>query len=229
MTKQQDQIAVVDLGMGNIRSVVRALGEAADEARVSVEIVVTNDPVTIRASSKIVVPGQGAFRDACHALDGVLGETLRDEIRSGKPYFGICLGLQVLFESSEEAPGLKGLGLLQGHVRHIGSGIDLNHDEHADVKVPHMGWNQLNAAQHSSSNTLADALRGEPWFYFVHSFHAVPADQQQIAATCTHGPIEIVAAVAHNNIWAVQFHPEKSDRAGRVLLMRYLLSNPVRS
>lgn len=192
---------VVDTGLGNLESVVRALRRAGAEATVS------RDPSAIAKADALVVPGQGAFRDCTRALDAGLGEALREAIARGTRYLGICLGLQILFRSSEEAPGCAGLGVFAGRVVKLRG--------RPGLKVPHVGWN------------LAEPARPSPWleapehFYFVHSYVAAPDDASLTLATTTHGE-RFVSAIAKDNVLAVQFHPEKSQRAGLALLERFL-------
>ncbi len=205
------RIAVVDLGMGNLRSVERALHAAVP----GVVVAVTADPAVIADAHTVVVPGQGAFGDCAVALSrdgGALGRTLRAHIDAGRPYVGICLGLQVLFEGSEEAPGRAGLGVFGGRVRRFHEGM--RDADGALVKIPHMGWNEAVATPAGEGRLPA---RG--WFYFVHSYHVVPDDPRVVAATTTHGEA-FVSAVARENVLGVQFHPEKSQRAGLELLAR---------
>lgn len=209
------RLVIVDLGMGNLRSVERALLQAASDCNVSVDVFRSNRPDEILSADKIIVPGQGAFRDCAAALEAGLAEPLRQGIRIGKPYFGICLGLQVLFESSEEAPGAKGLGAFQGEVKKLHPGTAPEH-----VKIPHIGWNQLEIRDRAG---IFRAFGQEsPYFYFVHSYHAVPKDPTLIVATATHGPNLITAAVCRENVLGVQFHPEKSQTAGLTLLSAFL-------
>jgi len=202
-------IVVVDLGLGNLHSVEKAVARAAGHAPV-----VTRDADLIERADKLVVPGQGAFRDGAAALarDG-LGEALRTAIAMGKPYLGICLGLQLLLETSEEAPGAQGLGVFAGAVRKIPD--DLVH-EGRRLKVPHMGWNQTHVLRADTG------IPEGAWFYFVHSYHAVPADPRVVAATSSYGCLEITAALADGPLLATQFHPEKSQEAGLALLETFL-------
>jgi glutamine amidotransferase len=203
------EIAIVDLGLGNLHSVEKAVARAAGHAPI-----VTRDPDVIRRADKLVVPGQGAFRDGAAALqrDG-LGELLREAIKSGKPYLGICLGLQLLLDSSEEAPGARGLGVFSGAVRKIPG--DLVH-EGRRLKVPHMGWNQAHVLRDDSG------IPQGAWFYFVHSYHAMPDDPRVVAATSSYGCLEVTAALAEGPLLATQFHPEKSQAAGLTLLETFL-------
>jgi imidazole glycerol-phosphate synthase subunit HisH len=194
-------VVVVDTGLGNIASVVRALGRCGGAP------VVSREPELVGRAGALVVPGQGAFRDCARALDGALGRAVREAITRGTPYLGICLGLQILFSSSDEAPGCAGLGVFPGHVARLAGG--------PGIKVPHVGWNLV-------TSTRTSLLLDKPeHFYFVHSYVVVPDDPTVIVATTTHGE-RFVSAVARDNVTAVQFHPEKSQRAGLALLERWL-------
>ena len=207
------RIAVVDYGMGNLQSVVQALRAAAPEGA---EITRTSSPEVVRAADRLVVPGQGGFRDAAARLaqDG-LGESVLEQIRAGAPYLGICLGLQLLFETSEEAPGAVGFGLFKGAVRRLEGG--------PDVKIPHMGWNELEIQ--NGGHPLLEAAGGAgAYVYFVHSFHAAATEAGVVKATVRHGSNVVTAAVARDNVVATQFHPEKSQAAGQALLRRFLSS-----
>jgi glutamine amidotransferase len=206
-------IAVVDAGLGNLRSVARALEAAGGDVRV------VSSPAAVADAARLVVPGQGAFGDGAAALgaDAPLGRAVRDAIAAGKPYLGICLGLQILFASSEESPAGAGLGLFAGRVRRLPSGV--LDDDGRRLKVPHVGWARL--AVRGFHPLFADP-RGEPWFYFVHSYHAVPDDERMIAAVAPYGPLPLTAAVARDNVVGVQFHPEKSQGAGLELLRAFV-------
>lgn len=207
------RVAVVDYGMGNLQSVVQALRAAAPDGT---EVVRTDSPEAVRSADRLVVPGQGGFRDASARLaQGGLGESVLEKMRAGSPYLGICLGLQILFESSEEAPGAAGFGWFKGSVDKLVGG--------PDVKIPHMGWNALELR--SGGHTLLDAAGGpNSYVYFVHSFHAVPTEPGVVKATVQHGQNVVTAAVARDNVVATQFHPEKSQAAGIALLRRFLTS-----
>jgi glutamine amidotransferase len=205
------RIGICDVGLGNLRSVERALLRAAGSR--AVEVVITRDPDALRRADKLVVPGQGGFRDCAEALAAGLGEVIRAHVAAGKPYFGICLGLQVLFETSEEAPGAKGLGLFAGKVVRLAGGTDPLTG--AALKIPHLGWNR------------AEPRRPSPWlaapthFYFVHTFAAAPADPSIVLATTEYGA-PFVSAIAKDNVTACQFHPEKSQSAGLAVLERFV-------
>jgi glutamine amidotransferase len=191
-------IAILDACSGNLRSVERAL------VHVGADVRVTRDPDVVRKADKIVVPGQGAFGVFMRGLaEHGLGEALREAIAGGKPYLGICLGLQVLFEHSEEGD-CAGLGLLRGRVTRLVPG-----DPH--LKIPHMGWNQVRARR--AVNGIDDGA----YVYFVHSYRAAPADESIIALEADHG-VTFCAAIATENLFACQFHPEKSQAVGLRLL-----------
>jgi glutamine amidotransferase len=212
------RITVCDVGLGNLRSVERALREASRAHSVAVDVEVTRDPARLRAADKLVMPGQGAFGDCARALVGGLGDAVREHVAAGRPYLGICLGLQVLFGTSEEAPGCAGLGLLEGHVEKLQAGIDPSTG--TPRKIPHVGWNVAEPAP-DHRGLLPE---GAPLhFYFVHSYVVVPREARVVAATTDYGA-RFVSAVAYDNVFACQFHPEKSQRAGLALLERFVAS-----
>lgn len=207
------QVIVVDTGHANLRSVEKSLELAGRELETTVHVQRSARPEELARADKIVVPGQGGFRHCVEALSGPLAEVLREKIRAGTWYLGICLGLQALFESSEEAADVPGLGFLPGAVKRL--------EAAPDIKIPHMGWNQLELA--SGGHPVLEAAGGDgSWFYFVHSFHALPADPTLIKATASYGPNRVTAAVARDNLVATQFHPEKSQKAGHQLLTAFL-------
>jgi len=209
-------IALVDAGLGNLRSVERAL-QAASDGREEVRLVAGAQGV--RDAARVVVPGQGAFGEAAAALrpDAPLGSALVDAIKSGKPYLGICLGLQVLFVSSEESPGHPGLGVFPGRVRKLPA--NMRDDSGRRLKVPHVGWAPIAVRGYHPVFTMPS---GDAWFYFVHSFHAVPEEDKLIVAITTFGDDPLTAAVARDNVIGVQFHPEKSQEAGMELLRSFV-------
>ena len=207
------KVAIVDLGMGNLRSVQRALEQAARDAGVACEVEITAQAEGIARADQVVMPGQGAFRDCAAALAGGVGDALREQIAKGTPYLGICLGLQALFETSDEAPGAPGLGIFRGAVRLLRGS--------ADAKIPHMGWNQLEIVR-PGAGALAAFEADPPFVYFVHSYHAEPEDSSIVAAVTRHGPTRITAAIQRGNVLATQFHPEKSQAAGLRLLSAFL-------
>jgi glutamine amidotransferase len=203
------RIAVADTGSGNLRSVEKAL------ARAGADVIVTADADVVAAADKLVVPGQGAFGGCIAGLardGGALGDAVVAGIRAGKPYLGICLGLQVLFEGSEEDPGCRGLGILPGRVRRFG--------ERPGLKIPHMGWNGTSRRAAGAANVLRNVPDGT-YFYFVHSYFAVPDRAEDIALETEHGA-PFCAAVARDNLFACQFHPEKSQDAGLALLTAFV-------
>ncbi|WP_438029362.1 imidazole glycerol phosphate synthase subunit HisH [Sorangium sp. So ce233] len=220
-------IALVDFGMGNLRSVERALLQAAGEAGAPCAVTRTGDPELIARADKVVVPGQGAFRDCAAALATGLGDALREQIRKGTPYLGICLGMQALLDASEEAEGARGLGVFPGVVKRLtpamnGAEAEARAGEPwAGIKIPHMGWNRI-AITREVEGPLRAFAGENPFVYFVHSYHAVPDDPTLIAATTQHGPHRITAALERDNVTATQFHPEKSQETGLRLLVRFL-------
>jgi glutamine amidotransferase len=196
-------IGVVDYGSGNLRSVGRAL-EAAG-ARTGL----ISKPAGLEGVDAVVVPGVGAFGDCASNLRATgLWEPLREWIGSGRPYLGICLGYQLLFESSEESPGVAGLGALPGRVLRFSGG---------GLKVPHMGWNTLTGLR----GPLYRGLPEETAVYFVHSFYPVPEETSLASATCEYG-VRFAAGVSRGALHATQFHPEKSQAAGLAILRNFL-------
>lgn len=197
----KNEIVIIDYGMGNLHSVSKAV-----EAVGAVPIV-TAEKRVIAAAEKIILPGVGAFGDCMKNLQvtGLVPELIK-HIKSGKGFLGICLGMQLLFESSEESPGVAGLGIFKGAVKRLTT----------EYKVPHMGWNRLKLKAASPLTAAADGS----YVYFVHSFHAVPEDSNIITAVCDYGT-EITAAVGRDNIQALQFHPEKSGEVGLKMLQAF--------
>ena len=197
-------IAIIDYDAGNMKSVEKAFQYLNEDA------VITRDRKAILEADRVVLPGVGAFGDAMERLHSYdLVETIQDAVKSGKPFFGICLGLQLLFDSSEETPGVKGLGLLPGEILRIPAAEGL--------KIPHMGWNKLELR---SPSPLLEGAEGE-YVYFVHSFHAEPEDRSIITSVCDYG-MEVTASVGRGNVQAFQFHPEKSSRVGMRLLKNFV-------
>ncbi len=204
-------IAVVDYGMGNLRSVAKALAHVAPAARV----VVSADPAVIRAASRVVLPGQSAMPDCMRMLDASgLREAVLEAVAS-KPFLGICLGVQMLFARSAEGP-TDCLGVLPGEVLRFDDAALAAAPERC--KVPHMGWNRVDLAlSHPLWAGIADGSR----FYFAHSYYPAPSDRSMVAAT-TRYPSAFTCAIARDNIFATQFHPEKSHRAGLTLLSNFV-------
>jgi imidazole glycerol-phosphate synthase subunit HisH len=210
-----DTIAIVDSGSGNLHSVEKALARAGGRP------IVTADPEVVRRAAKVVVPGQGAFADCVRALrarglDGAIAEV----VAAGRPYLGICLGLQILFDDSEEHGPVAGLGLLRGRVRRftpIGAGGERR-------KVPHIGWNTLAAPRDrpdAPADPLLAGLGDDAFVYFIHSYYAAPADPAVVALECDYGG-RFCAAVRADNLFACQFHPEKSQAVGLRLLENFV-------
>jgi len=203
------RIAVVDYGAGNLRSVSRAL------ARSGLAPEVTTDPVAVREADGVVLPGVGAFRDAVARLSANgLDKAVRDSIEAGRPYLGLCLGLQLLFEESEEHGATPGFGLLAGRVERFPAPGEPG----APARVPHIGWNDV---RFSGDHALTRQLPPSDTYYFVHSYRAVPRDAAIVAGVVDYGA-PFAAAVAIDNVFAVQFHPEKSQAAGRRVLDAFL-------
>jgi len=208
-------IAVVDYGMGNLRSVHQAVRKVAPNAAVSV----TDDAKVIVSAGRVVFPGQGAMPDCMRELDARgLRQAVLDAARN-KPFLGICIGLQMLFEHSAEG-NVPGLAVLPGEV--VRFAHDLKDAQGNKLKVPHMGWNQV----HHGNHVLWDGIAQDARFYFVHSFYVQPRDTKLIQATSDY-PQPFVCAAARDNLFAVQFHPEKSAAAGLKLLQNFVNWNPV--
>jgi glutamine amidotransferase len=197
-------IAIIDYGMGNLRSVQKALEAVGQPA------LVTSDPDRVRAADKVVLPGVGAFADAIAELRRTgLGEAFVAAVAAGKPCLGVCLGLQLLFDASEEDGLHEGLGLLPGRVVRFASA--------PGIKVPHMGWNTLRVLR---PVPLLKGLGPDPAVYFVHSYYAVPEDPGDVAAEADH-PHPFAALVWRDNLMACQFHPEKSQGVGLAMYANF--------
>lgn len=199
-------ICVIDYGMGNLRSVSKAL------EKMGAEVVIGSQPSDLSRADKLVLPGVGAFGNACKELQRrELFEPVRDFILKKKPFLGICLGLQLLFEESEESPGQRGLGIFRGKVRRFQS---------SSVKIPHMGWNQMTFRK--KDTPLFKNIADGSFFYFVHSYYTVPEDTTIVAGECDHGQEGFAAFVGEGKTWASQFHPEKSQETGLQILKNFL-------
>ena len=214
-------IVLIDYGVGNLYSVAKAAAYVGGDVKIS------GDAADIKRADKIILPGVGAFGDCMKnfAATGLI-PTIKAEIFSGKPILGICVGLQILFASSEESPGVDGLNIFGGRVKKICAG---------NLKIPHMGWNAVSMrnaqcvmrngkaisnAQCAMRN-LFKGIKNDSYFYFVHSYHAAPDDKKIIAATTTYGE-EVTAAIEFENIFATQFHPEKSGDVGLQVLKNFV-------
>ena len=208
-------IAIVDYGMGNLRSVYQAVRKVAPNAAVSV----TDDAKVIAGAGRVIFPGQGAMPDCMRELDARgLRQAVLDAAHN-KPFLGICIGLQMLFDHSAEG-NVPGLGVLSGEV--VRFEFDLKDKQGNKIKVPHMGWNQVLHGNHAMWNGVDQNAR----FYFVHSYYVQPRDASVVQATSDY-PQAFVCAVARDNLFAVQFHPEKSAAAGLRLLQNFINWNPV--
>ena len=204
-------IAVIDYGMGNLHSIVKALQLVSSDA----EVVCTADADIIQQADRVVFPGVGAIRDCMLALEQTgLADIIKQTVQT-KPVLGICLGMQALLTDSEENNHTACLGILPGHVLHFSTGLK---DKAGNkLKIPHMGWNQV----HQTPHPLWENIPQNSRFYFVHSFYAAPDDASIIAATADY-PTPFACALARDNIFAVQFHPEKSQTVGLQLLENFL-------
>ena len=197
-------ITILDYGEGNIRNVERAF------QTLNQDVLVRNSVNYIEKATILVVPGQGAFKQAMSQLKKLnLIDPIKNHINAGKKFLGICLGFQILFESSEEHGNIKGLGILPGHFKKI---------ESASLKVPHMGWNQVNIQNQSK---LYKDIKNDSYVYFVHSYYVTNSDERIIAST-TNYEQSFISAIQKNNLWATQFHPEKSGDIGLNILKNFL-------
>ncbi|OPY74434.1 MAG: Imidazole glycerol phosphate synthase subunit HisH 1 [Syntrophorhabdus sp. PtaU1.Bin058] len=195
-------IAIVDYGMGNLKSVTNAF------KKLGADVEITNEKEAIGSAGAVVLPGVGAFGKCIENLEKLdLLAFLRKIILEGKPYLGICLGMQILFEKSEEAPGVKGMGIIKGSVPKF----------KGQIKVPHMGWNSIEIVKETP--ILKGIASGEH-FYFVHSYYCLP--EEDVTATKTPYGGDFASSVLKNNVFACQFHPEKSQRVGQVLLKNFI-------
>lgn len=209
---KQQTVAVIDYGMGNLHSVKSALEYVAPEQNV----IVTSDPAVVAAADRVVFPGVGAIRDCMTEIKRLGFDTLlREQVATGKPVLGICVGMQALMDHSEENKGIDCISILPGQVKFFGE-----HHKDAEgnaLKVPHMGWNQV----HHNNHPLWANIPQDARFYFVHSFYIRAKEAALVTATCNYG-VEFHAALTRNNLFAVQFHPEKSHTAGLQLLKNFL-------
>jgi len=197
-------IAIIDYGMGNLRSVQKGFEKVGHAATI------TSDPAEIRAAERVILPGVGAFEDAMHELrDRGLIDVVRAAANSGRPFLGICLGLQLLFDVSFEGGEHEGLGILPGQV--------VRFPARTGIKVPHMGWNQLSIRRPAP---LFAGLSADPFMYFVHSYYVVPREESVISAEANY-PEPFTAAVWRENLFATQFHPEKSQEQGLRILRNF--------
>jgi imidazole glycerol-phosphate synthase subunit HisH len=211
-------IAIIDYGMGNLRSVAKAVEHVAPGC----SIVVPSDPKEVAAASRVIFPGQGAMPDCMRELEA---RGVREAVvaaAASKPFLGICIGEQMLFAHSEEGD-VPGLGILPGEVVRFPEAASMKTPDGGHLKVPHMGWNEV--AQIDPAHPMWAGIDDGERFYFVHSYYVVPADPAAGAAETTYG-LRFTSAVGRDNIFAVQFHPEKSARAGLQLLSNFVRWNP---
>ncbi len=198
-------IGIIDYDAGNLKSVEKALTALGEKS------IVTKDRDELMACDKAILPGVGAFGDAMHHIEQLgLTSVIREFAASGKPFLGICLGLQLLFERSEESPGVEGLGILEGEILKI--------PDTEGLKIPHIGWNSL---EFPREGRLFATLPQESYVYFVHSYYLKAKDPSIVTATCEYG-CHIHASVEKGNIFACQFHPEKSGDVGAVILRNFI-------
>ena len=201
-------VAIIDYGAGNLRSISKAI------ARLGLECAVTDDPGSIEAAGAVVLPGVGAFGAAARRLkDTGADQALLKAVETGRPILGICLGMQLLFEESEESPGVPGLGVLGGRVERLRGGM----------RVPHLGWNTADdACGPLFAGIVEEGAAGRgPWFYFAHSYVVRPADRSIVSSTTEHGE-RFPSSIRSRNVFGVQFHPEKSGSTGLRLLLNFL-------
>ena len=209
-------IAIIDYGMGNLHSIAKAVEHVAGDDRVWVSA----DPDTIRRADRVIFPGVGAIRDCMAELHRLGLDELLREVARDKPLLGVCLGMQALLDHSEENGGVDGLGLIPGQVRRFPEGLT-DPASGVRLKIPHMGWNQVHrTAPHPLWKDIPDGSR----FYFVHSYYATPADPAHLVGRTEYG-LGFAAAVARENLFAVQCHPEKSQHAGLQLLANFVRWN----
>lgn len=206
------RVAVIDYGMGNLRSVSKALEAVSHQ---QAEVIVSSDPDTILSASHILFPGVGAIRDCIAELKRLSLDQVVIEAAGTKPFLGICLGMQALLSHSEENKGINALGVIPGEVKRFNKLVAADGEK---LKVPHMGWNEVHQ---TCDHPLWKNIEQDSRFYFVHSYYVSPADPAVIAATSSY-PDEFAAALYQNNVFAAQFHPEKSQRAGLQLLENFV-------
>lgn len=201
--------AIIDYDAGNIKSVEKALLHLEEEA------VITRDKDVLLSADRVILPGVGAFGDAMRKIRSYgLEEVIREIVQRGTPFLGICLGLQLLFERSEESIGVKGLGVLQGEILRI--------PDEPDLKIPHIGWNSL---KFPNEGRLFSNLKEDSYVYFVHSYYLRAADEKIVMASTQYGSTLIHASVEKGNVFACQFHPEKSSDVGLQILKNFIAMN----
>lgn len=205
LRQENNMIAILDYDAGNIKSVEKALNYLGQEA------VITRDRDIILSSDKVILPGVGSFGDAMDKIrDYKLDNVIYDVVDMGKPFLGICLGLQLLYKTSEESPKATGLGILDGEIKRI--------PDAPGLKIPQIGWNSLNITEGAK---LFKGIEGNPYVYFVHSYYLKAANIADVAATTDYS-VNIHASVEHGNVFACQFHPEKSSTVGLKILENFI-------
>ncbi len=213
-----NRVAVIDYGMGNLHSVAKALEHVSDQA----EVIVTAEAEKILQADRVVLPGVGAIRDCMAEIQRLdLDQVVREVADSGRPLLGVCVGMQAMLDFSEENGGTDCLGLFPGRVEYFGEDL---HDAQTGekLKIPHMGWNQV---QQQAAHPLWEGIAQDARFYFVHSYFVHPAEEGQISATTEYGR-RFSVALAKDNVFAVQFHPEKSQHDGLQLYKNFLNWKP---
>ncbi len=201
-------IALIDYGMGNLSSVRKAFLAVG-----AMDIKLVSDPQEITAAQAVVLPGVGNFGDGAKNLHELGFDTaIKSAVTSGKPFMGICLGMQLLMESSEEAPGVKGLGIIKGKT--------IKFDKNCCLKIPQIGWNSVSKIK---NNICLDGIKDEEFFYFVHSYYVAPEEESYIAGITEYG-IKFCSCIGRDNIFATQFHPEKSQDAGLRIIRNFVNS-----
>ena len=210
------KVAVIDYGMGNLHSVSKAVEFVAKEAGLEVQVDVTSDPDIIRQADHVIFPGVGAIRDCMSEIRRLGIDDIVAEVSQVKPVLAICVGFQALMDFSEENDGVECLGLARGKVKYFGNNLAEKDGER--LKVPHMGWN---CVKQTIDHPLWKGIPDDSRFYFVHSYY-IEADPSETVAGVTHYGIDFAAALVKGNLFAVQFHPEKSQAAGLTLLKNFL-------
>jgi imidazole glycerol-phosphate synthase subunit HisH len=211
-----NKVAVIDYGMGNLHSVAKAVEHVGRELGEATEVHVTPDPQIIAAADRVIFPGVGAIRDCMAEIRRLnVGQIVEDAMKT-KPVFAICVGMQALMQHSEENDGVNCLGFMEGQVKYFGD--DLLDENNRRLKVPHMGWNEVTQTQ---AHPLWKGVPDKSRFYFVHSYYVQTNDVEKITGTTNYGT-EVVATLADDNIFATQFHPEKSQTVGLTLLRNFL-------
>lgn len=201
------RVTVLDYGAGNLRSVVKAFEHGG------AEVTLTSDPAEARRADRLVLPGQGHFGQCMTSLEASgLADEVREHVASERPFFGICVGMELLFGGSEEAPGVPGLGFLRGNVDRL----------RTDLHLPHMGWNSVEFTPHAAADpVLAGVSAAEPrFFYHAHSYAVQDADEGDVLGFCEYGA-RFASIVGRDNVWGIQFHPEKSQEDGLRLLRNF--------